>query len=165
MGILRGGESLKHLLFALALQGALIGTLVFGTERLPKDEWNDRALSITQTKSLQGFLALCVVFHHCAQKVFLGRWWYNTAILFPLGCLFGQHEPEAWAWMKRSYRKQVACSVTLFVSGFLLSVMFTLAVGSPALYTLLVLVCAMVSTLLFKQVTKRLLGQRGVSRR
>ena len=38
-------------------------------------------------------------------------------------------------------------------------------VGSPALYILLVLVCALVPTLLFKQVTKRLLGQRGVSRR
>lgn len=262
-------------LLAVALQGALIGTLIMGTEGLPRGEWNDRPLSLAQSKALQGFLALCIVFHHCAQKVFfdrwrtafsptgfevmaligfafvgyfffcsgyglyqscqkkldyldgflkrrvlpllliyyacntaylvgrlamgetfgvlrlacllcglelanpnswfvvtlsvmyllfyvskkncsdevkvtrrlflgtmayilagcvvpvthlgggrygvfLGRWWYNTAILFPLGYLFGRKEPEAWALMKRSYRKQVACSVALFVASFLL---------------------------------------------
>lgn len=368
-----------EVLLALALQGALIGTLVFGTERIQKDEWNDGALSIKQTKTIQGFLALCVVFHHCAQKVFFdswgsdfrfsglevmaligfafvgyfffcsgyglyqscqnkrnyldgfprrrivpllliylvcntaylvgrlamgesfgvvrlaclvcglelanpnswfvvalpvmyllfyvakrgcsdeavvtrrlflgvgayilmgmaisngggyvlfrGRWWYNTAILFPLGYLFGRREQEAWARVKRSYPRQVVCSVALFVVSFLLSIIFmmtgaptpvTLAleslaavcftwglllfslrrrvtsallgflggltlelylmhgffvnlfyqpfydkgsgvftVGSPALYILLVLACAMVPTLLLKQVTKRLLG-------
>ena len=268
-----------EVLLTVVLQGALIGTLVIGTERLPKGEWNDRPLSLVQAKALQGFLALCIVFHHCAQKVFfdrwgpafvpsglevmaligfafvgffffcsgyglyqscqekqdyldgflgrralpllliyfvcntayllgriamgetfdaprlacllcgielanpnswfvvtlpimyllfyvakrgcpdealvtrrlffgvgacilvgaaammvfagsgrygvfLGRWWYNTTILFPLGYLFGRREPEAWAWMRGSYRKQVVGSAVLFVGSFPLSLVF-----------------------------------------
>ena len=379
MGVHPERNGMTEVLLAIALQGALIATLLFGSKRLPKGEWNDEALSLAQTKSLQGFLALCVVFHHCAQKVFFdswgsdfrfsgleamalmgfafvgyfffcsgyglyqscqkkrgyldgfprrrvlpllliylvcntvylagrlamgepfgalrlaclacglelanpnswfvialpvmyllfyfakrgcsdeavvtrrlflgvgayilvgmvlsngggyvlfrGRWWYNTAILFPLGYLFGWREQEVWAWVKRRYPRQVACSIALFVGSFLLSLVFmmtgaptpvTLAleslaavcftwilllfslrrrakssllgflggltlelylmhgffvnlfyqpfydkgtgiftVGSPALYILLVLACAMVPTLLFRQVTKRLLG-------
>ena len=65
---------MTEVLLVLALQGVLIGTVSFGAGRLPKGEWNDEALSITQTKALQGFLALCVVFHHCAQKVFFESW-------------------------------------------------------------------------------------------
>ena len=372
-------------LLAVALQGALIGTLIMGTEGLPRGEWNDRPLSLAQSKALQGFLALCIVFHHCAQKVFfdrwrtafsptgfevmaligfafvgyfffcsgyglyqscqrkqdyldgflkrrvlpllliyyacntaylvgrlamgetfgvlrlacllcglelanpnswfvvtlpimylifyvskkncsdevkvtrrlflgtmvyilagcvvtvthlgggrygvfLGRWWYNTAILFPLGYLFGRKEPETWAWMRRSYRKQVTCSVALLVVSFLLLLLcmvvlpfapvamvlenlstigFTwgllllslrrkaasqllsfyggltlelylmhgffvnlfyqpfydkgtgiLTIGNPLIYILLVLACGTALALLFKQVTKRLLGQK-----
>ena len=167
--------------------------------------------------------------------VFLGRWWYNTAILFPLGYLFGRREPEAWAWMRGSYRRQVACSVALFVGGFLLSFVFgfvfplvpiamaleslsaicftwslllfslrrrttsrllsfyggltlelylmqgffvnlfyqpfydkgagILTIGNPLAYILLVLACATVFALLFKQVTRRLLGQKASVRR
>lgn len=268
-----------EVLLTAALQGALVGALIMGTERLPRGEWNEEPLSLVQAKSLQGFLALCIVFHHCAQKVFfdrwrssfspsglevmaligfafvgyfffcsgyglhqscqkkqdyldgflrrrvlplihiyyvcntlylvgrlamgetfgalrlacllcgfelanpnawfavtlplmhlifyvskrgcldealvtrrlflgtgayilagmamtavhlgggryvvfLGRWWYNTAILFPLGYLFSRREADVWAWMKGSYRRQVACSVALFVVGFLLSLLF-----------------------------------------
>ena len=268
-----------EVLLTVALQGALIGILILGTERLPRGGWNDRPLSLAQTKALQGFLALCIVIHHCAQKVFydstrpapgpsglevmafigfmfvgyfflcsgyglyqscrkkqdylngflrrrvlpllliyfacntvylvgrlamgetfdvlrlvcllcglelanpnswfvitlpimyllfyasrrgcsdealvtrrlflgagayvlagiavtvafsginryelfLGKWWYNTAILFPFGYLLGRREPEALAWMRRTYRKQVVCSVVLCVGGFLLSLMF-----------------------------------------
>lgn len=263
---------------ALVLQGALVGMLVFGAERFPRGQWNERPLSLAQSKFIQGFLALCVVFHHCAQKVvferwrtgfsfsglevmallgfafvgyfflcsgyglyqscqrrpdyldnllarrvvpllaiyyicntaylvgrlamgetfgalqlvclvcglglanpnswfvvslplmyllfyaarkscadealvtrrlflgtglyilvgmvattllsgavrygiFLGRWWYNTAILFPLGYLLGQREREAWEWMRRSYRTQVACAAVLFVGSFVLSLL------------------------------------------
>lgn len=270
-----------EVLLTVALQGVLVGTLIMGTERLPKGEWNDRPLSLGQAKEIQGFLALCIVFHHCAQKVFfdrwrtvfspsglevmalvgyvfvgyfffcsgyglykscqkkqgyldgfprrrilpllliyfvcntvylvgrlamgetfgalrlicllcgielanpnswfvvtlplmyllfyvskrgcsdeavvtrrlflgtlvyilagiavtmafpgggrygvfLGRWWYNTAILFPLGYLFGRREPEAWAWMRRSYRRQAACSAVLSIGSFLLSLVFWL---------------------------------------
>ena len=373
-----------EILLTVALQGALIGSLIIGTKRLPKGEWNGKPLSLAQAKALQGFLALCIVFHHCAQKVFfdswgpafspsglevmaligfafvgyfffcsgyglyqscqkkqdyldgfprrrvlpllliyvacntiylvgrlamgetfgalrlvsllcglelanpnawfvvtlpimylffyfskrgcldealvtrrlfvgtgayilagvavtmtfsggarygvfLGRWWYNTAILFPLGYLFGRREPEAWAWMRASYRRQVACSVVLFIGCFLLSLVFLavfplvpismileslsticftwslllfslrgrvisrllgfygsltlelylmqgffvnlfyrpfydkgtgiLTIGNPPVYILLVLACATMFALLFKQVTKRLLRQ------
>lgn len=268
-----------EVLLTVTLQGVLIGTLIMGTERLPKGRWNDRPLSLEQAKALQGFLALCIVFHHCAQKVlfdswgrdfspsgleimaligfvfvgyfffcsgyglyqsckrkqgyldgflrrrvlplpliyfacntvyllgrlamgetfgtprlacllcgielanpnswfvitlpimyllfyvskkgcsdealvtrrlfvgtgayilmgvvatvafqsnghygvFLGRWWYNSVILFPLGYLFGRKELEAWAWMRKGYRKQAACSVALFTGSFLLSLVF-----------------------------------------
>lgn len=376
-------------LLTVALQGALIGILVMGTKRMPRGEWNDKPLSLMQTKALQGLLALCIVFHHCAQKVFfdrtrsafspsglevmaligyafvgyfffcsgyglyqscqrkqgyldgllkrramplllvyfacntlylvgrlvmgepfdvlrlvclvcgielanpnswfvvtlpimyllfyvckkgcsdealvtkrlffgtgayilvgtavtmalsgvgrygifLGRWWYNTAILFPLGYLFGRREPEAWAWIRSGYRKQVACSIALFVVGFLLSLLFgmvlhlvpiqivleslstvgftwglllfslrrqaasrllsfygsltlelylmhgffvnlfhrpffdmdtgILTIGNPPMYILLVLMCATALALLFKQVTKRLLGKKAAPR-
>lgn len=379
-----------EVLLTVALQGALIGTLIIGTERLPGGEWNDKPLALVQSKALQGFLALCIVFHHCAQKVFydrwgsgfslsglevmalmgfafvgyfffcsgyglyqscqrkqdyldgflrrrvvpllliyfacntiylvgrlavgetfdasrlvcllcgielanpnawfvvtlpivyllfyaskrgssdealvtrrlflgtgayilvgtavmmafsninrygvfLGRWWYNTVILFPLGYLFGRREPEAWAWMKASFRRQVVCSVTLFVGGFLLSVLFAMVfyvapiaivleslsaviftwslllfslrrrttsrllsfyggltlelylmqgffvnlfyrpfyekgtgiitIDNPPIYILLVLACATVFALLFRQVTKRLLGRKTTLRR
>ena len=61
-------------LLTVVLQGALIAVPIIGTERLAKGEWNDRPLSFAQAKALQGFLALCVVFHHCAQKVFFDSW-------------------------------------------------------------------------------------------
>ncbi len=311
-----------EILPAVALQGALIGILIVGTERLPKGKWNDRPLSFAQAKALQGFLALCVVFHHCAQKVFfdswrsgfsptglevmaligyvfvgyfffcsgyglyqscqkkqgyldgfprrrvlpmlliyllcntiylagrlamgetfgasrlacllcglelanpnswfvvtlplmyllfyvsrrgcsdealvtrrlflgtgayilagvaatmafprggrygvfLGRWWYNTVILFPLGYMFGRREPEAWAWMRGSYRRQVACSVALFILSFLLSFVFEMvyyvapiAIALESLST----VSFTWSLLLFSlrgRVTSRLLGFYG----
>jgi len=374
-----------EVVLAVALQGALIGILIMGTARLPRGEWNDKPLSLSQAKALQGFLALCIVFHHCAQKVFfdrwrtgfsptgfeamaligfafvgyfffcsgyglyqscqkkpnyldgflrrralpllliyyacntaylvgrlamgetfgvlrlvcllcglelanpnswfvvtlplmyllfyvskrgcsdeaavtrrlflgtvayvlagcavtathlgggrygvfLGRWWYSSAVLFPLGYLFGRKEPEAWAWMRGSFRKQVACSVVLFVGSFLLSLVFILVlpfapfavvlenlstigftwslllfslrrrvtsrllsfyggltlelylmhgffvnlfyqpfydkgagiltIGNPPIYILLVLACGTALALLFRQVTKRLLGIR-----
>lgn len=379
VGVCPERNGMMEALLAVALQGALIATLVFGTEKLPKGAWNDGALSTTQSKTIQGFLALCVVFHHCAQKVFFdswgsgfrftglevmalmgfafvgyfffcsgyglyqscqnkrnyldgflrrralpllliyfacntvylvgrlamgqtfaarrlisllcgfelanpnswfvvtlplmyllfyvskrgcsdeavvtrrlflgvgiyilagmafsngggyvlfrGRWWYNTAILFPLGYLFGRREQEIVAWMKGSYRKQVACSIAFFAGSFLLSlvlmltsspILVTLAlesfsavcftwalllfslrrrvaspllsffggltlelylmhgffvnlfyqpfydmgsgiftIGSPVAYILLVLACGTAVALLFKQVTKRLLG-------
>ncbi len=281
---------MTEVLLVVVLQGVLVGTLVFGTEGLPRGEWNDAPLSIAQTKALQGFLAVCVVFHHCAQRVFfaswrqslgvtglelmaligfafvgyfffcsgyglyrscqkkrgyldgfprrrvlpllliyfvcntiyllarlamgetfgalrflcllcglelanpnswfvvtlplmyllfyvskrgcanealvtrrlflgagayilagiavttfssggyvlfVGKWWYNTAILFPLGYLFGRLEPEALAWMKRGYRKQVVCSTSLFVGSFLVSIMCML-VSFPVSLTLAV---------------------------
>lgn len=307
---------------AVALQGALIGALIMGTERLPKGEWNDKPLSLAQAKALQGFLALCIVFHHCAQKVFfeswrsgfspsglevmalvgfvfvgyfffcsgyglyqscqkkqgyldgfprrrvlpllliyfacntvyvvgrmamgesfgalrlvcllcglelanpnswfvvtlpllyllfyvskrgcsdeavatrrlfmgtgayilagvavtmafpgggrygvfLGRWWNNTAILFPLGYLFGYREPKAWAWMRRSYRRQVVCSVALFVVSFLLSLVFgaifyvaPIAIALESLST----ICFTWGLLLYSlrgRVTSRMLGFYG----
>lgn len=311
-----------RVLLTVALQGVLVGTLTMGTERLPKGEWNDKPLSLMQTKALQGFLALCVVFHHCAQKVFfdswrsgfsptgleamaligfvlvgyfffcsgyglyqscqrkrgyldgfprhrilpllliyllcntvylvgrlamgetfglsrllcllcglelanpnswfvvtlplmyllfyvskrdcadealvvrrlffgtgayilagvavtmafsgggrygvfLGRWWYNTAILFPLGYLFGRREQEAWAWMRESYHRQVACSAVLFVASFLLSLVFLLVLPlAPVVIAIegLSTVCFTWGLLLYSlrgRVTSRMLGFYG----
>jgi len=163
---------------------------------------------------------------------FLGRWWYNTAVLFPLGYLFGRRETEVWMWMRGNYRRQAVCPVALFIVSFLLSIVLWVAsslallemvleslsticftwglllfslrrkvtsrllglyggltlelylvhgffvnlfhrpffdmgtgiftIGNPSAYILLVLVCATPLALLFKQVTKRLLG-RGTS--
>lgn len=272
-------NSTVEALLTVALQGALIGALIMGTERLPRGAWNDRPLSLAQAKALQGLLALCIVFHHCAQKVFfdrvrtgysfcglelmaligfafvgyfffcsgyglyqscqnkpdyldgflrrralpliliyyacntaylvgrlamgetfgalrlvwllfglelanpnawfvvmlplmyllfyvskrgcsdealvtrrlflgtgaivlvgmaatmahvgvarygvfLGKWWYNTAILFPMGYLFGQKEAESWARMRENYLRQVACAAALFFGCFLLALLF-----------------------------------------
>lgn len=311
-----------EVLLTVALQGALIGTLIMGTERLPQGEWNDRPLSLVQAKALQGFLALCVVFHHCAQKVFFddwgptfspsglevialigfalvgyfffcsgyglyqscrkkqdylhgflrrrvlplflvyfvcntiylvgrlamgetfdalrlisllcglelanpnawfvvalpimyllfyfskrrcpdealvtkrlfvgtgtyilagaavtmafpgvgryvaffGRWWYNTAVLFPLGYLFGRREADAWAWMRGSYRRQVACSVALFVGIFLLSLVFSMVFPSVPIAILLeslAAICFTWALLLYSlrgRVRSRLLGFYG----
>ena len=33
-----------------------------------KGKFNDEFLSLEQTKALQGFLALCIMLHHCGQK-------------------------------------------------------------------------------------------------
>ena len=167
--------------------------------------------------------------HGSGYVLFRGRWWYNAAALFPLGYLFGWRETEVLAWMRGSYRRQVACSVALFVGSLMLSLVSMLAsfptpvtlvleslsavcftwtlllfslrrrttspllgffggltlelylmhgffvnllrqpfydkgsgiitIGNPAAYILLVLACGTAVALLFKQVTKRLLGQ------
>jgi len=43
-------------MLTLALQDALIATLVIGSERLPEGAWNDKPLSLAQAKALQGSL-------------------------------------------------------------------------------------------------------------
>ena len=308
-------------LLVIALQGALIAILVWGSGGVPKGAWNDEPLSLAQSKSLQGLLALGVVFHHCAQKIyfdwsrpqdsfcglevmafigfafvgyfffcsgyglckscqkkqdylddfpkrrilplvltyyvcntaylvgrlvagesfdaprlvrlalgvelanpnswfvvtlpvlyllfylskrgctdearvtrrlflgtgvyvlvgigmalanlnggyvlFLGKWWYNTAILFPLGYLFGRKEAEAWAWMKRGYRWQVVCSIVLFTCCFLLSIHFGTFVPVVPLAMVLELLAAVFFTwglLLFslrRKVTSQVLAFYG----
>ncbi len=42
--------------------------LLFGMKIAPKGSFHDGFLSLTQTKALQGFAAICVVFHHIAQN-------------------------------------------------------------------------------------------------
>ena len=44
-------------------------TLLWGSKRFKKDEWNEEAFSLRQMKAIQGFVALCIMLHHCGQKV------------------------------------------------------------------------------------------------
>ncbi len=46
----------------------LIFCFFFKAKFFKKGEWNDQAFSLKQTKALQGFLALCIMFHHIGQK-------------------------------------------------------------------------------------------------
>lgn len=49
-----------------------------------KGEWNTEAFSLKQTKALQGFLALCIMFHHIGQKT-CASWLPRNAIFFKPG--------------------------------------------------------------------------------
>ena len=54
------------------LLGAL---LLFGARYAGKKQWNEDAFSLKQTKALQGFTAVCIMFHHMSQKT--GAPWHN----------------------------------------------------------------------------------------
>ena len=54
------------------LLGAL---LLFGARYAGKKQWNEEAFSLKQTKALQGFTAVCIMFHHMSQKT--GAPWHN----------------------------------------------------------------------------------------
>ncbi len=42
--------------------------LLWGVKFYQKGTWNDGFMSLSQTKALQGFFALCIMFHHAGQK-------------------------------------------------------------------------------------------------
>lgn len=42
--------------------------LLWGSKFYGKKTWNEEFLSLKQTKQIQGFLALCILLHHAAQK-------------------------------------------------------------------------------------------------
>lgn len=46
----------------------LVFLLLFGAKFYGKNGWNDEFMSLPQTKELQGFIAVCIVFHHLGQK-------------------------------------------------------------------------------------------------
>ena len=46
----------------------LILLLFYGAKLYGKNTWNDDFMSLSQTKALQGFFAVCIVFHHLGQK-------------------------------------------------------------------------------------------------
>lgn len=47
----------------------LLLILLWGARFYPKkDQWNEGFLSLEQTKALQGFMAICILFHHMGQK-------------------------------------------------------------------------------------------------
>ncbi len=47
---------------------ALILLLLWGAKLCKFGEWNDEFMSLNQTKALQGITAVCIMFHHVAQK-------------------------------------------------------------------------------------------------
>ena len=49
--------------------------------------------------------------------IFSGVWWYDSAILFPLGYLFGLKRDAIAGWMKRNFKKSVALSLLLCIGG------------------------------------------------
>lgn len=67
--------------------------LLFGAKLFKKGEWNEGFLSLEQTKALQGFLAVCVVLHHIAQKT-CASWLkeeyivHGLDLFVPIGYLF-----------------------------------------------------------------------------
>ena len=46
----------------------LVFLLFFKSRFFTKNQWNEDFLSLNQTKALQGFSAICIVFHHLSQK-------------------------------------------------------------------------------------------------
>ena len=42
--------------------------LLWGAKVSKVGEWNEEALSLRQSKAIQGFLAVCIMFHHVGQK-------------------------------------------------------------------------------------------------
>lgn len=46
----------------------LIVLLLTGAKIYRKQQWNEEFLSLSQTKALQGFCAICIMLHHIAQK-------------------------------------------------------------------------------------------------
>lgn len=51
----------------------LVLILFWGAEVCKKKTWNEEFMSLSQTKYLQGFLAICVMLHHAGQKT-CGSW-------------------------------------------------------------------------------------------
>jgi len=47
---------------------ALIVILFWGATVCKKKTWNEEFMSLSQTKYIQGFLAICVMLHHAGQK-------------------------------------------------------------------------------------------------
>lgn len=58
------------------LLGAL---LLFGARYAGRKKWNEDAFSLRQTKALQGFTAVCIMFHHMAQKT--GAPWHDPKVI------------------------------------------------------------------------------------
>lgn len=46
----------------------LLLLLLYGSKLYGKNAWNDDFMSLTQTKAIQGFFAICIMFHHLGQK-------------------------------------------------------------------------------------------------
>ena len=72
----------------------LLAVLLFYKGKLSsKNEWNNEVLSLKQTKALQGFSAVCIMFHHMAQKT-CASWIpskyiiHGLDIFVPIGYLF-----------------------------------------------------------------------------
>ncbi len=51
---------------------------------------------------------------------FMGEWWYNTTLIFPLGILFAEHEEKIRTFMIKGYRILLPLSLPALVGSFLL---------------------------------------------
>jgi len=59
----------------------IVLALLWGAKVFKKREWNEEWFSVRQTKSLQGFCAILVMLHHCAQKTC--AYWHSPAVIVP----------------------------------------------------------------------------------
>ena len=55
--------------------------LLWGVKFYKKGTWNDGFMSLSQTKTLQGFFALLIMFHHAGQKTCAP--WLNPKFIIP----------------------------------------------------------------------------------
>jgi len=59
----------------------IIGLLFYGASFSKKGEWNEGFMTLKQTKSIQGFCTVCILFHHLGQKTCAN--WLNPAVIRP----------------------------------------------------------------------------------
>ncbi len=58
---------------------ALIALMVWGARVSRKGEWNEDSFGLSQFKSIQGYFAVCIMFHHMAQKSC--AYWHNPSVI------------------------------------------------------------------------------------
>jgi len=63
----------------------LILLILWGCKWFNKGNWNEEALSLSQTKALQGFCSVCIMLHHIAQKT-CAPWLPSEVITHGLDC-------------------------------------------------------------------------------
>lgn len=73
-----------------AIYPIMLVALLWGSKRFKKDEWNEEAFSLRQMKAIQGFVAICIMLHHCGQKVsasWIDKRYYKPGLEFfvPIG--------------------------------------------------------------------------------
>lgn len=79
--------------FVLIFYPLLAFLLLKNAKIFKKSDWNDSALSLSQTKAIQGFTAILIIFHHIAQKTC--AYWLESKYIHhglepfvPIGYLF-----------------------------------------------------------------------------
>lgn len=63
------------------IYGILPVMLFMGARVMKKREWNEEFLSLSQTKAIQGFSAVCIMLHHIAQKTCAS--WLDSYLIIP----------------------------------------------------------------------------------
>jgi hypothetical protein len=64
-------------------------------------------------------LVVTTLFSSGGYLAFTGTWWYDSAMLFPLGYLFGYKGDAIAGWMRRNFGKSVALSLLLCIGAFI----------------------------------------------
>lgn len=62
----RGGYVMDYLVYLV--YPLLAVALLWGSSLKKRGEWNEEVFSLRQMKAMQGFIALCILLHHCGQK-------------------------------------------------------------------------------------------------